>query len=70
MSRCEAVVREDWGADRLYLKVERTNVPAMKLYLGRGYKVEKEYAESNKVLMCKHFSSRRSAGPASSSASA
>ena len=62
MRRCEDIVHKDWGFDRLYLKVERTNVPAMKLYLGRGYKVEKEYAESNKVLMCKQFISRHKEG--------
>ena len=52
MGHAEDMCRE-WGHPNVYLKVERDNAPAMRLYQQCGYRVINEYMDSNKVLMAK-----------------
>ena len=37
---------------KLWLKADRSNIGAMKLYRSMGYKVIKEYEESERLLLC------------------
>eukprot|EP00614_Pseudopedinella_elastica_P007880 CAMPEP_0172605202 /NCGR_PEP_ID=MMETSP1068-20121228/25436_1 /TAXON_ID=35684 /ORGANISM="Pseudopedinella elastica, Strain CCMP716" /LENGTH=400 /DNA_ID=CAMNT_0013407531 /DNA_START=105 /DNA_END=1307 /DNA_ORIENTATION=+ len=41
------------GGPHLYLKAERSNVAAMKMYQGLGYKVLRGYDDSDRVLLAK-----------------
>ena len=52
MGHAEDMCRK-WGHPNVYLKVERDNAPAMRLYTQCGYRVITEYIDSNKVLMAK-----------------
>lgn len=38
---------------KLWLKADRSNLAAMKLYRSMGYKVVKEYEESERLLLCR-----------------
>ena len=38
---------------KLWLKADRSNIGAMKLYRSMGYKVIKEYEESERLLLCR-----------------
>jgi len=40
---------------KLWLKADRSNLAAMKLYRSMGYKVVKEYEESERLLLCREL---------------
>lgn len=49
ISQCENLVRDQWGASKLYLKMKEGNTAAFGLYTGLGYNsVESKYVESMK----------------------
>lgn len=47
--QCENLCREEWGHRAIYLKVDRTNGAAVKLYASLGYTTVKEFQDSSKV---------------------
>lgn len=51
MAQCEQACR-DWGYSDIFLKVEQTNIPAMRLYKSIGYRMVRAYPDG-KLLMTK-----------------